>query len=55
MSIAKRTATPCPSCGSEYDRDSNASLNALERGFSELWEWPEDMSVEAALPMDTHS
>ena len=46
----------CPSCGFECDRDANASLNVLQRGFSELGlGWPEDTPVETALPTDTHS
>jgi len=44
----------CPSCGFECDRDANASLNVLQRGFSELGlGWPEDTPVETALPTDT--
>ncbi|WP_128223720.1 RNA-guided endonuclease InsQ/TnpB family protein [Halobacteriaceae archaeon SHR40] len=46
----------CPSCGFECDRDANAAMNVLQRGFSELGlEWPEDTPVETALPTDTHS
>jgi putative transposase len=46
----------CPSCGFECDRDANASLNVLQRGFSELGlGWPESTPVETALPTDTHS
>ncbi len=46
----------CPSCGFECDRDANASLNVLQRGFSELGlGWPEDTPVETALPTDTDS
>ncbi|MFB6073373.1 MAG: RNA-guided endonuclease InsQ/TnpB family protein [Haloarculaceae archaeon] len=46
----------CPACGFECDRDANASLNVLKRGFSELGlGWPEDTPVETALPTDTHS
>ena len=46
----------CPSCGFECDRDANASLNVLQRGFQELGlGWPESTPVETALPTDTHS
>ncbi|WP_182022170.1 RNA-guided endonuclease InsQ/TnpB family protein [Haloquadratum walsbyi] len=46
----------CPSCGFECDRDANAAMNVLQRGFSEVGlEWPEDTPVETALPTDTHS
>jgi putative transposase len=44
----------CPSCGFECDRDENAAMNVLQRGFSELGlGWPEDTPVETALPTDT--
>ena len=44
----------CPSCGFECDRDANAAMNVLQRGFSELGlGWPEDTPVETALPTDT--
>jgi len=37
----------CPSCGFETGRDTNAAMNALQRGFSELGlEWPESTSSE---------
>jgi putative transposase len=43
----------CPACGFECGRDANASLNVLQRGFSELGlGWPEDTPVETALPTD---
>jgi len=46
----------CPSCGFEADRDANAAMNVLQRGFSELGlGWPESTSVETALPTDTIS
>ncbi len=44
----------CPSCGFACDRDANAALNVLQRGFSKLGlGWPEDTPVETALPTDT--
>ncbi len=44
----------CPACGFETDRDANAAMNVLKRGFSELGlGWPEDTPVETALPTDT--
>jgi putative transposase len=46
----------CPSCGFECDREANASLNVLQRGFSAVGlGWPEDTPVETVLPTDTHS
>ncbi len=46
----------CPSCGFECDRDANAAMNVLQRGFSELGlGWPESTPVETALPTDTTS
>jgi len=46
----------CPSCGFECDRDANAAMNVLQRGFSDLGlGWSESMPVETALPTDTHS
>ncbi|EMA57009.1 RNA-guided endonuclease InsQ/TnpB family protein [Halorubrum kocurii] len=44
----------CPSCGFECDRDANAAMNVLQRGFAELGlGWPESTPVETALPTDT--
>lgn len=44
----------CPTCGFETDRDANAALNVLRRGFKKLGlGWPEDTPVETALPTDT--
>ena len=46
----------CPSCGFETDRDANAAMNVLQRGFSEVGlGWPESTPVETALPTDTTS
>lgn len=46
----------CPACGFESDRDANAAMNVLQRGFSELGlGWPESTPVETALPTDTTS
>ena len=46
----------CPACGFECDRDANAAMNVLQRGFSELGlGWPEDTPVETALPTDIQS
>ncbi|QSG14958.1 Transposable element [Halapricum desulfuricans] len=44
----------CPSCGFETDRDANASINVLKRGFAELgMGWPEDTPVETVTATDT--
>ena len=44
----------CPSCGFECDRDANAAMNVLQRGFAELGlGWHESKPVETALPTDT--
>jgi putative transposase len=44
----------CPACGFEMDRDANAALNILSRGFEALGVGhSEDTPVETALPMFT--
>ena len=44
----------CPSCGFETDRDANAAMNVLKRGFQELGlGWPEDTPVETVTATDT--
>jgi putative transposase len=44
----------CPACGFETDRDANAAMNVLKRGFSDLGlGWPEDTLVETVTATDT--
>jgi putative transposase len=44
----------CPACGFETDRDANAAMNVLQRGFAELGlGWPEDTPVETVTATDT--
>jgi len=44
----------CPSCRFETDRDANAAMNVLQRGFSELGlGWPESTPVETVTATDT--
>jgi putative transposase len=44
----------CPSCGLETDRDANAAMNVLQRGFSELGlGWPEDTPMETVTATET--
>lgn len=44
----------CPSCGFETDRDANAAMNVLQRGFSALGlGWPESTPVETVTATDT--
>jgi len=44
----------CPSCGFETDRDANAAMNVLQRGFEELGlGWPESTPVETVTATDT--
>jgi putative transposase len=44
----------CPACGFKTDRDANAAMNVLQRGFSELGlGWPEDTPVETVTATDT--
>ena len=43
----------CQSCGFETDRDANAAMNVLQRGFSELGlGWPESTPVETVTAVD---
>jgi putative transposase len=44
----------CPSCGFETDRDANAAMNVLQRGFSALGlGWPESTPVETVTATAT--
>ncbi|MFT4930519.1 MAG: IS605 OrfB family transposase [Natronomonas sp.] len=44
----------CPGCGFKTDRDANAAMNVLQRGFSELGlGCPEDTPVETVAATDT--
>jgi len=44
----------CPGCGFETDRNANASMNVLKRGFKELGlGWPESTPVETVTATDT--
>jgi putative transposase len=46
----------CPACGFEMDRDGNAALNILSRGFEKLGlGQSEETPVETALPLFTPS
>ncbi|WP_276298868.1 RNA-guided endonuclease InsQ/TnpB family protein [Halorussus lipolyticus] len=44
----------CPACEFETERDANAAMNVLQRGFSELGlGWPESTPVETVTATDT--
>jgi len=44
----------CPACGFKTDRDANAAMNVLKRGFAELGlGWPESTPVETVTAVDT--
>jgi putative transposase len=44
----------CPACGFETDRDANAAMNVLKRGFAALGlGWPESTPVETVAATDT--
>ena len=44
----------CPSCGFECDRDANAAMNVLQRGFAKLGlGWPESTPVDTVTATDT--
>ena len=46
----------CPACGLSADRDANAAMNVLQRGFSAIGVGcSESTPVETALSTDTHS
>ena len=46
----------CPTCGFKMDRDANAAINILSRGFEQLGVgYSEETPVETALPLFTSS